>query len=497
MSRQTRSRCSCRTNARCNRSIRSEKQFVVENARESAENLGAMNDPFNEEIAMQRRVETMGNVFTGGERRSWQDIDRELRALAQRQRALDAEEAILLCAVVRREIWRQLGKASLLEYLEDVLGYGPKAAKERVRVAMALDELPLLHDALARGEQSYSAIKELTRVAVAKTQAEWITAARGKNVRQIEELVASRRRGDLPTDPPVPDLKPQIVRFEISTATAARLRQVQQILAKECGGHLDDDALVSAMCDAILDGHTAADDGGRARHQILTTVCEKCSQAWQHGGGRELAISATDLAIAECDAQRVGSDREPGTAVQDIAPKVRRFVLLRDRRRCTVPGCRAARHIDVHHIEPQHLGGGHEPENLTSLCAHHHRALHDGFLKITRRAPNITVEWTNGVIDTDTADLALPEPHVGLALAEPHGRHAVLRHGGPSSYEWTVKKTEATQGMKQLGFSLSQARAFVEEAARQLPREASLDQLIRKALRVFNESEIGKLKRAQ
>ena len=306
---------------------------------------------------MQRGVEMLGNVFNGGERRSWQDIDRELRAFAQRQRALDAEEAILLCSVVRYEIWRQLGKASLLEYLEDVLGYGPKAAKERVRVAMALDELPLLRDALASGEQSYSAIKELTRVAVAKTQADWIAAARGKNVREIEELVAGRRRGDLPTDPPVPDLKPQIVRFEITTATLTRLREVQQVLADECGGQLDDDALVSAMCDAILDGHESADDGGRARHQIITTVCEQCSQAWQNGGGRELAITETDLAIAECDAQRLGSDREPGKAAQDIAPRVRRFVLLRDHRRCTVPGCRAARHIDVHHIQPQYLGG--------------------------------------------------------------------------------------------------------------------------------------------
>ncbi|HEY6038812.1 MAG TPA: hypothetical protein VIV58_31235 [Kofleriaceae bacterium] len=93
---------------------------------------------------------------------------------------------------------------------------------------------------------------------------------------------------------------------------------------------------MSAMCDAILDGHDAADDGGRARHQIITTVCEQCSQAWQNGGGRELAISATDLAIAECDAQRVGSDREPGTAAQDIAPKGRRFVLLRGGNACNV-----------------------------------------------------------------------------------------------------------------------------------------------------------------
>src|SRR3569623_598485 len=316
----------CFTNASVPFVVRVETNCVVESARQSIRKLGAMTDPFNEEITMQRRVEMMGNVFTDGERRSWQDIDRDLRGLAQRQRALDAEEAVLLCAVARREIWRERGKASLLEYLEDVLGYAPKAAKERVRVAMALDELPLLHDALASGEQSYSAIKELTRVAVAKNQAQWLEAARGKHVRQIEELVAGRRRGDLPTDPPVPDLKPQIVRFEITTATLARLRQVQQVLAGESGGQLEADALVSAMCDALLDGHEAADAGGQTQHQIITTVCVLCSQVWQHGGGRELAISATDVAIAECDAQRVGSDREPGKAVQDIATKIRQFV---------------------------------------------------------------------------------------------------------------------------------------------------------------------------
>ncbi|HET9991952.1 MAG TPA: DUF222 domain-containing protein [Kofleriaceae bacterium] len=441
---------------------------------------------FSQEIAM--RAEMMGNGFTGGERRSWQDIDRELRELALRQRALDAEEAILLCAVVRREIWRQLGKASLLEYLEEVLGYGPKAAKERVRVAMALDELPMLHAALASGEQSYSAIKELTRVATAKTQAEWIDAARRKNVRQIEDLVAGRRRGDLPTDPPVPDLKPQIVRFEITTATLARLRQVQQVLADECGGQLDDDALISAMCDSILDGHDAADDGGRARHQVLTTVCDVCSRAWQHGGGRDLAVSPTDLAIAECDAQRVGSDREPGTAVQDVAPKVRRFVTLRDRKRCTVPGCRAARHIDVHHVVPRHVGGGHEAENLTLLCSGHHRALHDGRLTITGRAPALIVEWTNGVVATEAADLE-PAMAPPATPSQSHVGHAELRHGEPSNYDWTVKKTQATQALKQLDIAIPAARAFVEEAARQLPRTATFEQLLRAALQVFKKSQ--------
>ncbi|MEP6860053.1 MAG: DUF222 domain-containing protein [Deltaproteobacteria bacterium] len=479
-------------------------------------------------------MESKGNVYVGGARRSWQEIDRELRAIAKRQRALDAEEAVLLCTVVRREIWRELGKGSLLEYLEDVLGYGPKAAKERVRVALALDELPVLANALATGEQSYSAIRELTRVATKQTEAEWLAAVRGKNVRQVEDLVSCHRRGDRPTDPPDYSLKPHVVRFEISTATHARLRHVQQVLADETGGQLDDDAFVTALCDSILDGNASADDGGRARFQILTTVCVGCQQAWQHGGGRDLPIGETDLEIAECDAQRVGSDSEPGTAAQDVAPKVRRFVMLRDRRRCVVPGCRASRHIDVHHIVPRHLGGGHEAENLTLLCSGHHRALHDGTLAITGRAPNLVVSWKyrpdelaedspphatpdrvphvgqqpvidGGRLDADDD----PPPHVGPlqpieAFAPVRGRGPFMKgsaqpgppeqpapHVGPppaSSYAWIVMKTEATVALAGLGFAKQHARACVEQAAAQISRDAPLERLIREALRLTKRS---------
>jgi len=73
--------------------------------------------------------------------------------------------------------------------------------------------------------------------------------------------------------------------------------------------------------------------------------------------------------------------------------------------------------------------------------------------------------------------------------------HAQFRHGEPSKYEATVKKTEAIQAMKQLGFRLPEARVYVERAAQLLPREATLDQLIRRALRVFQERDFGELER--
>jgi hypothetical protein len=48
-------------------------------------------------------------VLIGGSR-SWQEIDRNLRTIAKRQRALDAEEAALLCIASRVRIWEELAR---------------------------------------------------------------------------------------------------------------------------------------------------------------------------------------------------------------------------------------------------------------------------------------------------------------------------------------------------------------------------------------------------
>jgi hypothetical protein len=71
-------------------------------------------------------------------------------------------------------------------------------------------------------------------------------------------------------------------------------------------------------------------------------------------------------------------------AKQDVTPAARREVLRRDGGRCRVPGCRHATFVDVHHVEPRAEGGAHEPENLITLCAAHHRAIHAGRLQVER-----------------------------------------------------------------------------------------------------------------
>ena len=403
---------------------------------------------------------------------SWQAIDRALREVARRRGALDAEEAQLLCRAVREEIWRAVGTASLLEYVEEVLGHGPRAARERVRVALALDELPELADALATGELAFSAVRELSRVATPMTQAAWCARARGQNLRQIEELVSGRTRGDLPDDPPDPDLVPKVLRYEVRPATYALVRQAQQALADELGQFVDDDALIAAMCHAVLERRgerdAGRDDTGRARYQIMTVVCEACGQGWHEGGGVRCALDPADLARAECDAQRVGSDAEPGRAVQDVPPRIQRFVRRRDGGRCCVPGCRASRHLELHHVVPREAGGGHGPENLTLLCDGHHRALHEGKVTITGKAPALEVRWRH---------------HPAPPTPMPSRTDTGPRDPEISRYALVALKTQAKQALVTLRFSKPEAATAVEAAATHVGREPTLERLIFEALR--------------
>src|ERR1700761_2675774 len=103
----------------------------------------------------------------------WQTIDCGLRMIASRRAALDAEEARWPREAERCQIWRELGMVSAIDYLERVLGYSPRTAQERLRVARTLGELPVLTEALARGELAYSAVRELTRVVTPSTEGAW------------------------------------------------------------------------------------------------------------------------------------------------------------------------------------------------------------------------------------------------------------------------------------------------------------------------------------
>jgi len=411
---------------------------------------------------------------TGEAQGDWQSVDRALRTIARRRATLDADEAHWLREAEALQIWRPLGMVSALDYLERVLGYGPRAAQDRLRVARALGTLPQLTAALAHGELAFSAVRELTRVATPVTETAWREAATGKNLRQIEELVADHRPGDRPDDPPDPEARVRVVRFELSAETFALMRQARAVLDDEHGSHLPDDQFVATLCNAVLDGAPATEPTGRAKFQIAVTVCERCRQGWQDGAGAKLAIGPAATERAHCDAQHIGSidGATPERAYQDVPPSVARLVWRRDAGRCRVPGCRSARGLEIHHLVHRTDGGSHDALNLAVLCSACHLAHHRGVLTISGTADHLEVRRA-----VEPSPVSPVDAHVGTVA---NGNAHV---GAPTKLDAAITRTQAKEALVGLGWKPAIAQAAVAAASAGLGAEVKLEPLIFEALR--------------
>src|SRR6266513_1302622 len=88
------------------------------------------------------------------------------------------------------------GFRSCAAWLSWRVGLDLGAARERVRVARALGTLPLLAQALARGELSYAKVRALTRVATPETEERLLAVGRAGTAEHVERIVRGWRRVD-------------------------------------------------------------------------------------------------------------------------------------------------------------------------------------------------------------------------------------------------------------------------------------------------------------
>src|SRR6187399_2965627 len=212
----------------------------------------------------------------------WVRAHTALSRLAQERAAADADEGRWLLAARRSAAHVHLGFGSFGEYIERLFGYTRRTLQEKLRVAEALEELPSLAHALETGSLGWSAARELTRVAVAETEQEWLEVARGKTLRQLEELVSGKRPGDEPSAPVLPSAGRRVLRFEVEPETFALFREALTTLRRRSGEAWEDDSALLEMARQVLGG---PQDDGRASYQIAVTVCPSCGSGQQHASG--------------------------------------------------------------------------------------------------------------------------------------------------------------------------------------------------------------------
>src|SRR2546430_2365287 len=126
------------------------------------------------------------------------DLDRLGHEIAELSAHLDAATARLLTLIRdfdARSGWNT-GFRSCAEWLSWRVGLDLGAARERVRVARALGSLPLLAEALARGELSYAKVRALTRVATPETEERLLAVGKAGTACHVERIVRGWRRVD-------------------------------------------------------------------------------------------------------------------------------------------------------------------------------------------------------------------------------------------------------------------------------------------------------------
>ncbi|HEY7456812.1 MAG TPA: DUF222 domain-containing protein [Solirubrobacterales bacterium] len=340
----------------------------------------------------------MGDAPTG-----W--LEREIGELAAHIAAATCRWLTLVAEFDRRGAHEGWGFHSCGAWIAWRCALDPRSAREHVRVARALVELPAVRELFARGELSYSKVRALTRIATEENEAELVEMARFATAAQLERIVRGYRRAVSLESAEAAHSRRFLawewdedgslcIRGRLSPEDGAlfvkaieqgreEVREREEAHAVAQGGSAEPGAVRVNGADALLEVAERSLAGGGdirpagERHQV---VIHADAAGWRIEDGP--AICAESAMRLACDASIV---LDVGRKTRAVPAAMRRALDLRDEGRCRFPGCENRRWVDAHHIVHWARGGETKLDNLVLLCGHHHRLVHEGGFSLARK----------------------------------------------------------------------------------------------------------------
>ncbi|TAK55123.1 MAG: DUF222 domain-containing protein [Gammaproteobacteria bacterium] len=114
--------------------------------------------------------------------------------LAGHLNAAQARFLALLAELDRRDAWAEWGVRSCAHWLNWKCGLNLGAAREKIRVARALERLPRIAAAMAAGQLSYAKVRAMTRAADESTEEYFLQIALHGTANHVERLARGFRR---------------------------------------------------------------------------------------------------------------------------------------------------------------------------------------------------------------------------------------------------------------------------------------------------------------
>jgi len=415
------------------------------------------------------------------------DLDRLGDEIAELSAHLDAASAHLLTLIREFDVragWNT-GFRSCAAWLSWRVGLDPGAARERVRVARALATLPLLAEALARGELSYAKVRALTRVATLETEARLLAVGRAGTATHVERILRGWRQVDRQAEARETAqrhnsralhvhqdedgmvilrgrLEPEVGALFMQALAAAREMLYQRARREEAAVPGDPSADPPSMAQQQADAlaliaetalHQELDPGAPGeRYQVVVHVDASALADPDQAGVSVLEdgvrVSAETSRRLACDASRVvmrhdenGWLIEVGARTRTIPPALRRALHHRDRG-CRFPGC-CVRFTHGHHLRHWAQGGPTTLSNLALLCRRHHRAVHEEGYRVERE-PDGALQFRRPdgrLLPEAPPSPAVPADPVG-ALRARHDAHGLRLHARTACAGWLGERLD-------------------------------------------------------
>lgn len=314
-------------------------------------------------------------------------LERQIAAIAGDLSRSLARWLSLIAQFDARGGGRRAGHRSTSAWLAWRCGLGARAARDHVRVARRLSELPLVAAAFARGELSYSKVRAIARADATADESALLKIARCSTAYQLE--LAVRQLRSAPSG-------------DLDTAREAHARRFVDWWWQEDGslrisGQLSPDE-GAAFIEAIEAGaealHAAPEEV--IRPPLLARRANALSEIVLSGAPPAQVLLHVDPqslgeicaledgpAVPPESARRMACDGEVvddlGRRRRVVSSSLRRALERRDGG-CRFPGCVRRHGLHAHHLTHWAHGGPTDRDNLVLLCRFHHRLVHeDGF----------------------------------------------------------------------------------------------------------------------
>jgi hypothetical protein len=352
-----------------------------------------------------------------------EQLESQITELAGHLNAAQYRWLLLIREFDRRKGWGDGKLASCAHWLNFKCGLNLGAAREKLRVAHALSELPQISASMACGELSYSKVRALTRVASRVTESHLLNIALHGTAHHVEKAVRLFRHAmqaqELSSEASQQENRTLSYHYDEDGSLVLKAR------IPALGGALVLKALEAAMTElpdtevVVKTSETQPLTHSARRADALVRMAEsslkrrhadaKTAEHYQvvvHVDAETLCADASGRSHVElgptlpaetirrigCDASLVAvlEDREGkvldvGRKTRSIPPAIRRALASRDPG-CQFPGCTFRKFLDAHHIQHWAHGGETKLTNLVTLCRWHHRLVHEGEIKIEARS---------------------------------------------------------------------------------------------------------------